>query len=170
MNAPFLLASGPPSSSIRYVASRPPNVWPVPPRRSWHSCHLLLLQRESIKRTSAANDDKLAAIQLICDRRISHSSNDCVPQRGSIAGAESHRISGDVAGEGQATVGCEDARGGRAIAEGVIPFDLAGLIIDRPQKCSTRNSVVGAGPAIFAMLRLEEIDSIAVLSADDEQA
>src|SRR6185295_11147972 len=30
----LMLASGPPSSSVRYTASRPPHVWPVPPRWS----------------------------------------------------------------------------------------------------------------------------------------
>src|SRR5262249_55773415 len=29
----LLLASGPPSSSVPYTATRPPDIWPVPPRR-----------------------------------------------------------------------------------------------------------------------------------------
>ena len=69
---------------------------------------LLLLESEGIERTSAANDDKLAAVQLVCDWRVSHSSNRRVPEGGSIAGAKGHCISGNVASEGQSAVRCEN--------------------------------------------------------------
>src|SRR5690348_2235153 len=50
------------------------------------------------------------------------------------------------------------------------PFDLAALIIDRSQERSAGQVVVGAGPAVFAMLGFEEVNAVTVLRADDEEA
>src|SRR5580704_19064165 len=52
----------------------------------------------------------------------------------------------------------------------MIPYDLAGLVIDGTEESSSRDAIVSAGPPVNSMLGFEEIDSVAVLSAHDKQA
>src|SRR5262249_20178860 len=50
------------------------------------------------------------------------------------------------------------------------PLDLSRLIVHCTEKRPARNVVIGAGPAIAAVVRLEEIDSVTILRADDERS
>src|SRR5215831_2121527 len=52
----------------------------------------------------------------------------------------------------------------------MIPLNLSSLIIDCPQEGAPCDAVIGAGPAVVAVFRLEEVNAVAVLRADDEQA
>src|SRR5947208_525996 len=42
-----VIASGPPPSSVRYTASRPPYCWPVPPRQSVFEAYNAFVERLS---------------------------------------------------------------------------------------------------------------------------
>ena len=67
-------------------------------------------------------------------------------------------------------VGRQHAGRACAIADGMVPNDLSGLVIDGPKERLARNAIVRAGPAVGAVFGLEEIDAVAILSADDQQA
>src|SRR3954468_12336024 len=51
-----------------------------------------------------------------------------------------------------------------------MPRDLAGGVVDRAQLALAPHAVVGAGPPVLSMLRLEEVDAVRVLRTDDEVA
>src|SRR5262245_20718036 len=92
-----------------------------------------------------------------------------MPERCPVAGSQRHRISGYVARESYSGFGCEDTTAGSARDERVTPTYFSGLIVDGSQERFSSNGVIRAGPAIFAMFGLEEINSVAILSADDER-
>ena len=52
----------------------------------------------------------------------------------------------------------------------MVPDNLSGLVIDGPKKCFACDAVVGAGPPVGSVVRLEEVNAVAILRADDEQA
>src|SRR5581483_10252160 len=52
----------------------------------------------------------------------------------------------------------------------VIPGNPSGLVIDGPQECPARNTIIRAGPPVGAVLGFEEINAVADLSAHDTQA
>src|SRR6185503_15666189 len=102
------------------------------------------------------------------DRRIADTAGRGVPERGAIARAHRHCAAGRVAGEDQPGLGGQDA-GAALAADRMVPADLAGLVVDRPHEPLAADAVVGARPAVGAVLGLEEVDAVAVLGADDEQ-
>src|SRR5215468_1045441 len=92
-----------------------------------------------------------------------------MPKRRAVARADGDGVAGNVACECDSGTGSKHSCGRWPIAERVAPLDLARLIVNRSQECFACQIVVRAGPAILAVLRLEEIDSVCVLGADDEQ-
>src|SRR6185312_2734374 len=92
------------------------------------------------------------------------------PQRRAVARAQRERVAGDVAGERQAGAGGQHAGGAGAVADLMAPSDRAGPIVDRANRAPSVQRVVGARPPERAVLRLEEVDAVAVLRRDDEQA
>ncbi len=129
-----------------------------------------LREREGIQRAASAHDDELLAVKHIRDRRVTHSSvwDFHMPERRTVACPEGHNIAGNVPGEGQSGSRRHDAGRSRAVSKRVTPGDLSGLVIARPQKGSSGDIVIGASPSVCAVLRLEKIDSVAVVSADDQ--
>src|SRR5690242_5642226 len=51
----------------------------------------------------------------------------------------------------------------------MFPHDFPRAIVDSAQEASPGETVVCAGPAIGAVLGLEEVDAVAILRVDDEQ-
>ena len=50
------------------------------------------------------------------------------------------------------------------------PFDLTRLVVDSSKIAFSGKVVIGASPAVWAILRLEEIDSISIVRANEEQS
>ncbi len=93
-----------------------------------------------------------------------------MPERGAVARSQSHYIAGHVATERYASFRGEHAGGACAIADRMVPYDLSCPVIDGAKESPARNAIIGAGPTVGSVLGFEEIDSVAVLSAHDEQA
>src|SRR5262245_1197129 len=125
-------------------------------------------KRESVQRTAASENDELPAVHLVRNWRISHSSDRCMPQRRAVTRSQRHRIAGHIASEGDSRISRQHSGSRRGISERMIPFDLSRLIIDCAEESPAGHTVVGPGPAVFAMLRLEEVNAVTVLRAYDE--
>src|SRR4029450_6025636 len=87
-----------------------------------------------------------------------------------VTSAKRQEISGQVARKRETGLCRQDSRAPRAFAQQRIPPNYFPLfIIDRAKKRSPRNAIVRAGPAILAVLWLEEVDSVTVVRAHDKQ-
>src|SRR5215831_16061373 len=128
-----------------------------------------LFEREGMQRPAASEKHKLPAVQNVRNGSISHSTDRRMPKRCAVAGADSDGVAGNIARECDSGIGCEYSCCRCPVAERMTPLDLAGLIVDGAQECFASQVVVRTGPPVLAVLRLEEIDSVCVLGADDER-
>src|SRR5215475_10080904 len=119
-----------------------------------------LVEPEGMQRPAPSEKHKLPAVQNVRNRSVSHSANRCMPERRAVARADRDCVAGNVACECNSGIGCKHSCCRWPIAERVAPLDLAGLIVNGAQECFACHIIVRAGPAVLAVLRLEEIDSV----------
>src|SRR5581483_11052352 len=90
-----------------------------------------LRQSERIQGTASAHHYILPPVEFVSDRSVSHAADVPVPQSRAIAGSQRHHVARDIATDRQSGFRSQHAGRARAIADGVIPDDLARLVIDR---------------------------------------
>src|SRR4029434_8476091 len=102
-------------------------------------------------------------------RSVADASDAGVPQRRSIARAQRQRIARGIARERQSGSGGQNTSSTSAATQVVAPASLSSLILARAQDTARVHVVVGPGPSVLAMLRLEEVDAVSVVRTDDQQ-
>ena len=106
----------------------------------------LLRERPRIEHAAHARHYILAAIEQISDRLALHVGAAAgVPERLAVAGAQGEDVALNIAGEGDAAIGGDDAAAGRAEAELVGPAGFAGLVVDGLDEALALGLSEGAG-------------------------
>src|SRR5579883_360240 len=92
-----------------------------------------------------------------------------MPKGRAVACPEGNHIPHGVAAERESGIGGQHPGARTVRTELVAPANLTRLVIDRFEHSLAPYAVVRAGPTESAILRLEEIDSVARMSIHDEQ-
>src|SRR5262249_39886877 len=115
-------------------------------------------QGPRIQRRAAADEDVLSAIELIRDRRGADAADRRAPDARALGGRRCTPFAGRGAGEGLAVCRRQPAGAGGAFAEMVMPAPPTGLVVERAHPAPAEHAVIGARPAVGAVVRLEKID------------
>src|SRR5438270_2457857 len=122
-----------------------------------------------IQRPAAAYKNVLLFIQLVGDGGVRYMPDARMPKRFSVAGAKRQDVSCGITGEGQSRIRGQNSCACASPAQVVRPAQFPRFIIDRLQLCLSKKAVIRASPAIFAVLRLGEINAVAIARANEKQ-
>ena len=113
--------------------------------------------------------DVLAAVELVGDRRVADAADAGVPQRRAVARSSASALLPEspvnVSPEAVVSTPALPAPPYRSWRQRTSPV----AIVERAQLAAAVHGVVGAGPAVLAVLGLEEVDAVSVGCAHDEQ-
>src|SRR5579875_2767061 len=93
-----------------------------------------------------------------------------MPQRFAIGRAQRQNAAKRISGKREAGIGRKNSRASASRAEFMRPADLTRLIVDCFQNALTPNAIIRACPAECAVLRFGEVDAVAGMRVDNEEA
>src|SRR3954469_12157186 len=93
-----------------------------------------------------------------------------MPQCFSVACIQGQKVAVSVPRKGNAGICSQDTGSGAAWSKFMAPSYFAGLVVNGLDYALTPNAIVGAGPAIYAVGGLGEVDAPAWMGVNNEQS